>query len=261
MREVHVRNMDVGDSQVTLRSSGQGRPLLVLGDVFGPQALPSSLEQLARKHLVICPVHPGFDGGPRPLWIDTVADLAMAYLEILEKLDLSDVDLMGFGLGGWIAADLAVHNATRLRSLTLVGAHGLFLPDHPLADIFLQAEEALMRSWFADPALAEEAISRELAPDSEDLRLQNQELAARLAWEPRLHDPHLVKWLHRISIPALVVWGEQDEILPVAYALEWQKRLPRAQLTIMSDCGHAPQFERPDLFAEVVDEFLARIRC
>jgi pimeloyl-ACP methyl ester carboxylesterase len=257
MPEISVREVDVAGCAVKLRSVGHGAPLIVLGDVFGPQAWSPALDILARKREVLCPIHPGFGGGRRPEWLDTVSDLAVAYLDLMDRMDLRHVDLMGFGLGGWIAADLAVRNSGRLRSLTLVGAHGLSLRDHPLPDIFLQSEEALMRSWFVDQTLAELTITKEVTAETEDVRLQDQELAARIAWEPRLHDPQVMKWLHRITVPALVVWGEQDAVLPLAYALEWQARLPTARVTVIADCGHAPHFERPELFAGLVDDFLA----
>lgn len=256
-----VREIPVAGHMVKVRSVGKGTPLLVLPDVFGPRVWPPALDRLAQQHEIIYVEHPGFDGGPRPEWLDTVADLAMAYLDLLDRLDLRDCNLLGFGIGGWIAADLATRNPARLRSLVLVGAHGLLAPEQTPPDIFLQSEESLMRAWFADAAQADAAIERELASDSEDLRLRNQELAARMTWEPRLHDPQMIKWLHRIACPTLVVWGEQDEILPAVYALEWQRRLPRSTVSVVGDCGHAPQLERPDSFAGLVEGFLARPGC
>jgi pimeloyl-ACP methyl ester carboxylesterase len=78
---------------------------------------------------------------------------------------------------------------------------------------------------------------------------------ARLGWEPRLHDPFLPKWLHRIDVPVKIIWGEEDRILPVAYARELGKLMPRAQVEIIPQCGHLPQAEKPDLFCDIVGRF------
>src|SRR5436305_1144312 len=82
-----------------------------------------------------------FGASDTPEWLDTIADLANFYLEFLDQLDLRDVHLVGSSLGGWIAADLAVRNASRLASLTLAGAAGIHVPGVPQVDTFLSNDE------------------------------------------------------------------------------------------------------------------------
>jgi pimeloyl-ACP methyl ester carboxylesterase len=259
MREERRRDVTLAGTNVAVTFSGQGTPMLVLGDLAGPRAPAPCLDLLSRHHELIRPAHPGFDGASRPAWLDSVSDLAMAYLELLERLDLRGVDLVGLGVGGWIAADLAARNCHRLRSLVIVGAHGLHLPGQSQPDIFLMSEEQLLQHWFADGAMAEAAIAQELTDESEDRRLHNQETFARLTWSPRLHDPHMMKWLHRVTVPSLVVWGAQDAILPVAFGHEWQRRLPAARLSIVAACGHAPPYEKPEPFVRDVEAFLGSL--
>jgi len=83
------------------------------------------MAELAKRFDVIVPEHPGFGASDTPAWLDTVGDLANFYLDFLDALDLRGVHLVGSSLGGWIAADLAVRNASRLASLTLIGAAGI----------------------------------------------------------------------------------------------------------------------------------------
>ena len=79
-----------------------------------------------------------------------------------------------------------------------------------------------------------------------DLDLKNRHTTARLAWEPRLHDPFLPKWLHRIDVPVAIVWGKEDRLLP------------RAELKIFERCGHLPQVEKAEEFCDFVVRFACR---
>ena len=78
---------------------------------------------------------------------------------------------------------------------------------------------------------------------------------ARLAWEPRLHDPFLPKWLHRIEVPVKIVWGAEDRILPAAFANEFKRLLPKAEVEIVPQCGHLPQTEKAEQFCDIVFRF------
>jgi pimeloyl-ACP methyl ester carboxylesterase len=87
--------------------------------------------------------------------------------------------------------------------------------------------------------------------------LKNRFTFARLAWEPRLHDPKLHKWVQRIDVPTQIIWGEQDRILPVGAAEAFREAMPRAGITVIPQCGHLPQSERPDEFCDILFKFLA----
>ena len=82
--------------------------------------------------------------------------------------------------------------------------------------------------------------------------MKNRHTTARLAWEPRLHDPFLPKWLHRIDVPVKIVWGRQDRILPVEFVPHFKRLLPKAEIDIFENCGHLPHAEKADEFVEVV---------
>ncbi len=128
------------------------------------------------------------------------SDLANFYLDFLDQLDLRGVHLIGSSLGGWVAAELAVRNATRLASLTLIGAAGIHLKDVEQVDTFLSNDEQRIRDLFHDQELAEAVIAGSERPELEDAALKNRMMTAKLSWQPRNHDPHLRKWLHRIKV-------------------------------------------------------------
>ncbi len=97
---------------------------------------------------MIVPEHPGFGGSAIPPWLDRVSDYANFYLEFLARLELRRVHLVGLSLGGWIAADLAVRDAARLATLTLVDASGIHLDGVPQVDPFMSGEEDAARDLF-----------------------------------------------------------------------------------------------------------------
>ena len=85
---------------------------------------------------VLVPVHPGFGGTPRPEYLHTMRGLALTYRRLLDDLDLTGVTVIGNSIGGWIAAEMAIHASPRIADVVLADAGGLQLDDHPGADFF-----------------------------------------------------------------------------------------------------------------------------
>src|SRR5439155_502826 len=113
--------------------------------------------------------------------------------------------------------EMAVRDGSRLKSLVLVGPAGISVPGVKPGDVFLWSPEELARNLFFDPALAEKMLAQPMTPELLDESLKNRHTVARLGWEPRMHDPFLRKWLHRVNVPVKIVWGEADKYLPVRY--------------------------------------------
>jgi pimeloyl-ACP methyl ester carboxylesterase len=235
---------------------GAGRPLLMLHGASDAGLWLPAMTDLAGRHDVIVPEHPGFGASDTPDWLDTISDLANFYLDFLGAQGLSGVDLVGFDLGGWIAADLAVRDTRRLASLTLVGAAGIHVKDADGIDPFLRTDEQYVRDLFHDPVGAGGMVERLKSPEHEDVRLKNQTTTARLTWQPRGYDPHLRKWLHRVDVPTLIVWGANDRLYPVKHASAYQRLIPGAQLVVIPECGHLPHVEQPRAFVAALEGFL-----
>jgi pimeloyl-ACP methyl ester carboxylesterase len=117
------------------------------------------------------------------------------------------------------------------------------------ADIFLLPPEELVKNLFFDERLAQARLAQ---PEDVDVSLKNRHTTARLAWEPRLHDPFLPKWLHRIDVPVKIIWGKQDRILPVGLLETLKKHLPNAEIHVLERCGHLPHVEKAEEFVEIV---------
>jgi pimeloyl-ACP methyl ester carboxylesterase len=245
--------------RIRLMRAGGGDPLIYLHGASGAAWLPF-LGKLTRNFDVIAPEHPGFGESDTPDWLDNIHDLAYFYLDLLDELELSGVHLVGNSLGGWIAAELAVRNTQRLASLTLSDAAGLNVPGVKRMDAFLGSDAQRLRDFFYDTKKAEEMIARVLSPEMEDVALRNRTTVAKLVWQPRDHDPHLAKWLHRIDVPTLLIWGDHDRLFPKEFALAYQAAIPGAKLVIIPKCGHVPQIEQPDAFIAALESFIGAQR-
>jgi pimeloyl-ACP methyl ester carboxylesterase len=241
--------VELDGCRVRLRRGGSGEPLLFLHGASGAPAILPFMQKLASRFDVLVPEHPGYGMSEEPEWLENIHDAAYFYLDFLKFLKLKDVTLVGSSMGGWIAMELAVRDTSRLKSLVLVSPAGVAAPGVQPADIFLLPPEELVRNLFFDEKLAQARLAQ---PEDVDISLKNRHTTARLAWEPRLHDPFLPKWLHRIDVPVKIVWGRQDRILPVGFVDEYQRLLPAAKIHILENCGHLPHAEKADEFVDIV---------
>lgn len=250
------REVTIGGVRLCYREAGPAgaTPLLFLHGAGGPESALPFLAAFAPGRRVLVPDLPGFGRSELPPWLDNIHDAAYACLDFIEALDLRGVHLVGTSLGGWIALEVAVRNATRLASLTVIGAAGIRPGDLPTGDLFMWSPEERVRQLVADPALAEKILALPQTPEQAEAALRNHFTTARLAWEPRFFDPHLEKWLHRIRVPTHVIWGEQDRLFPVEYGRRLAGLIPAARFSVIPACGHLPQVERPAELAALVSQ-------
>jgi pimeloyl-ACP methyl ester carboxylesterase len=207
------------------------------------------------------PEHPGFGTLENAGTIRDVADMAMYYLDFLDGLDTERVNVVGNSLGGWIAAEVAVRNCARINTLTLISPAGVRVKGVPMGDNFIWSPEEAARNLFHDQSFAERAIALTPSEEEADRMLANRFMAARLGWQPRWFNPALERWLHRVTVPTLVLWGEDDKLLPCAYAKRWQERVPGARVETIPACGHLAHIEKADVVAEKIFGFLAGRRA
>lgn len=228
------------------RGSGEP-PLVFLHGAGGHTGWMAFLEELSTRFQVFAPEHPGFGQSDDPSWLDEIADLAYFHLDLLQALGLERVHLMGTSLGGWVAAEMAVRSTARLKSLTLVGAVGITADGEPIPDIFRMPVGENLRRFYADPERAERRLGN-LAKADMDIVAKNRATVARLAYRPRFHNPGLAKWLHRIDVPTLLVWGAADGLVPPKFGEAYRALIPGARLVVLPDAGHAPFDEQKDAF-------------
>jgi pimeloyl-ACP methyl ester carboxylesterase len=265
------RIIKVADHSVEIAERGEGAPLLYLhgfADVHGASLdfLPFH-EALAKSRRVIAPAHPACAGTDEDEAIETIDDLAFRYVETMDALGLKEVDIAGACVGGWIAAEIAVRHPERVRRLVLIGASGLFISGAPIADMFWETQpkngmdySGLRNLFFArmdDPANVALFPDDRGDPARELSRYKMMRFASRIGFSPPyFYDRKLRQRLHRYTNPALLLWGEQDRMVPRSHAETYRDGLSGAKLTIVAGAGHSPQVERPDETARLIREFL-----
>ena len=231
-----------------------GTGVLMLHGGAGPRSMAGFAAGMSQHAYVVVPVHPGFDGTPRPESTGSVADLASAYLELLEALDLSGVMVAGSSIGGWIAAEMGVRDtAGRISALVLLAGTGIT----PEAGVEI-----------ADPAKLGPVKTGELAFHKPELRLNpatlSDEQKAGMAANQRTqavytglgHDPELRGRLAGVKIPVLVIAGEQDGIVPLEYERALAGAFPRATFRPIAEAAHFPHIEQPGAVFGAIGDFV-----
>lgn len=250
----------IAGCKIRIMRGGSGEPLLFLHGARGASAWLPFMETLSQRFDLIVPEHPGFGGSDTPDWLDNIGDLAYFYLDLIDALKLQRVNLAGVSLGGWVASELAVRDDSALKTLTLICAAGIHVKGEPKGDIFMWSREEFTRNIFHDQRFAQAMLANAPTDDEFFVEMKNRLATAKLGWQPRLYNPDLHKWLHRITVPTLIVWGDDDKVIPPAYGPAFQKLIPGSRLEIMKNAGHTLQIEKADELAEMITSFVGEAR-
>jgi pimeloyl-ACP methyl ester carboxylesterase len=254
---------------VQLIQAGSGPPIVYLHSAAGETTIPS-FEDLAADHTVHIPVFPGFGASEGLEHIDGIEDAAFHLLDVLDGLSLRAPTVIGLSLGGWLAAELATRAPERVGRLVLVSPVGLRIEGAPVAELFgrrpgelaedLYADQShpmaqmmhALDAWVGDPTKLLDAPVAMVMPLA-----QSMAAAAKLGWNPYLHNPKLASRLRRITAPTLVVAGSVDRFTPRAHPEAYVAGIAGARLAVIEGAGHMVPMERPDEFTAVVREFIA----
>lgn len=258
MTTAHLLVPGIGPVPVTYTDGGAGEPVLLLHGGAGPFSVAGFAALLsAADYRVIVPVHPGFDGTPRPEGLSTMAGLAAVYASLLREVDLTDVCVIGNSIGGWVAAELAVAESAApgspVGSVVLVDAAGLRVDGAPVPDFFSLTLDQVAELSYYDPD-AFRINPAALPPERAAAMTANRGALLEYAGTA-MADPGLRDRLPAIALPVLVVWGAADKMIPVEHGKAYADGIKGARLRMISKAGHLPQLETPDELLSVVREF------
>jgi pimeloyl-ACP methyl ester carboxylesterase len=263
MVTIQERTLDLWSAQIQprVKIAGQGPPLVFFHGAGGLE-WDDFLDDLARTHTVYAPEHPGTTpGDPDAIKsLDDLWDLVLYYYELFDRLELESPVVVGHSFGGMVAAEVAATNPKRVSKLVLLSSIGLWRDDTPVKNWMSMAPEALVKEVFYEPdgPLAKRIFG--LPEDPEErmtAQIQgtwNLACTGKFVWP--IPDKGLKKRLHRIQAPTLVIWGQQDGLVPAIYAREFTDRISGARAEIIGKASHVPQLEQLETVSRLVQDFL-----
>ena len=252
------KRITLGGLELEYLDEGSGPTVLYLHSSEGASADLELVRKLAKTHRVIMPALPGFGLSETASYISSVDDMSYACLDLLEVLDLQDVTVVGSSLGGWLAVELATKASDRIGRLVLDNPLGLRFRSQATERQFPDIFQDLPAQWSAYFSASEPTDERDWVSGEKDVALRaarNREAFVKVAWSPYLHNPKLSGRIHRVHVPALVLWGDQDKLASRDYAQSYADALPNAELKVIAGAGHFAFHDKPDAVASAVLEF------
>jgi pimeloyl-ACP methyl ester carboxylesterase len=248
------RVAEFADLAIHLTESGAGPTLVVLHHSTGPLWAPFHA-RLSTSFHVLAPEMPGYGLSTRPVTARHPVHLATLLNQMFTSLELDQIDLVGLGLGGWVAAELAAMDQRRLRTLTLVGAAGIRPREGLIHDPMAESWTAYARQCFRDPDHFNAVFGEDPPQEVIDVWDNSREMTARVTWKPWMWSLQLPALLKGVSTPALVIWGGADQVVPVDTGRQYAEALGASRLEIIEDAGHAVELEEPERVAELITAF------
>jgi pimeloyl-ACP methyl ester carboxylesterase len=247
-----IHYWDVGTGPVVVLLHGLGEP---------KEDWRASTEALSQKFRVLVPDQIGFGKSDKPL-IDYSIQTYVDFLnEFLRQLKVEKASLVGESLGGWIAGLYAVEltdgaHLVPVEKLVLVDAAGL-KQDRPVTNLnpsSLAAMRAVLEAVYYDTSWLNEDVLRKIFTDK--LAARDGYTVRSILSNPGLGAERLDDRLANIKAPTLVVWGKQDQLLPISSGERYAAGIAGAKLVSFDKCGHVPPVEKTQEFLAAVAAFL-----
>jgi pimeloyl-ACP methyl ester carboxylesterase len=270
--------MSVAGRPVNTIELGEGPTMVFVHGLSG--SWPNWLEQLpvfAREHRVIAMDLPGFGHSPMPAETITISLYARILDSLLEALGVSAATLVGNSMGGFVSAELAIAFPQRVERLVLISAAGISTYRHRGAERiepYLRRAAPIVAAYTGWTATRSDWIARRRGLRNLALGFVTRHpgrLPAPLAAEQirgagkpgfmqalRANLDYPVRErLPEIACPTLIVWGDEDKVIPVSDASVFEELIPNSRKVIFEDTGHMAMLERPGAFNELLAEFVA----
>jgi pimeloyl-ACP methyl ester carboxylesterase len=274
----HQRWVTVADRPVNTIELGEGPPIVFVHGLSG--SWPNWLEQLpvfAQDHRVIAMDLPGFGHSPMPSERITISLYARILDSLLETLGVSAATVVGNSMGGFVSAELAIAFPQRVEQMVLISAAGLSTYRHhgvERIEPYLRRVAPMIAAYTGFTATRSDWIARRSGLRNLSLgfvtrhpsRLPAPLVAEQIrgAGKPGFMqalraniDYPIRERLPEIACPTLIVWGEEDQVIPVSDAYVFEELIPNSRKVIYEDTGHMAMLERPVAFNELLAGFIA----
>jgi len=245
--------LTINGIKTVVLTAGKGDPLVLFhgaGTADGFEFATSWSERFR----VIVPYHPGFgESGDDPAVTD-IHDYVMHYLDLFDALKINTMRLVGLSMGGYLAAKFASEHGHRIKKLVLIAPYGLKVPEHPTLDLIATPTEELLPKLVSNFDAFKKNMPEKPDPEFIGARYREATSFGRLFWEHPT-DPKFPRHLHRVKMPTLIVWGEEDKLIPFQQAQVWHQLIPGSEVAIVKGAGHIVHFDKPEI-VDAIGRFL-----
>jgi pimeloyl-ACP methyl ester carboxylesterase len=254
-------------NEIAFQRAGSGPALVLLhGFLSDSRVWRTQLEELSDQFDVVAWDAPGAGASVDPSHEFTIEDWARSLCSFLDAQGVEQAHILGLSWGGILAQELYRLDPERVLSLILAGTYagwkgsiGEEASSQRLARCIRDSElppDELARGWIPElfTERAPSALREQMTAVVRDFHPVGFRMMARSSAET-----DTTELLPRISVPTLLVWGEQDTRSPLAIAAQFQAAIPHAELIVIPNAGHVANMERPKQFNEAVRGFVLTI--
>ena len=248
-------------ARVRVLEGGSGAPLVFLHGAGGLFPDNPFLDKLTTRYHVYAPELPGYGDSTGEELLEDMLDFALHGWDVMTSLGVQRPHLVGHSMGGMIEAEMACIAPNDVAKLVLVNAAGLWLPQHPIPDLFALLPFEFAKLLFHDPvegaALLTGGLDFSNLDAIQDFYIGN---AKRMGVAGNILFPipnrGLAKRLYRLTAETALIWGASDQLIPPVYAERWKELIPAARVVLVEEAGHMLPYEQPAKFVAAVSEFL-----
>ena len=252
----------VFDQNIRYFEAGQGPAVILLHGLGGvKESWLGNFGALAAGYHVYAIDMIGFGHSDKPFLDYKIATFVDFLYAFMQTQNLGKATMVGNSMGGWVALDFAIQHPGMVDKLVLVDAAGLAwlrpvgvgVDQNPSS---LAAMRTLIESVFYDKKLVSDAAVQHVFIDRmrDNVGYTIHSTWAGFAATPQFEDAKLGS----IHAPTLVMWGRQDELIPLASGEKLRDGIKGAKLVVFEQCGHIPQIEKTDEFNRALLEFLGK---
>ena len=269
--------IQVADIEIGAARAGNGDTVVYLHDILGdihaqPEGTEDSLrflEKLSESFDVVAPAIPGYRASLEAQEaVYDLEDMALIFDDLLAGLGSGKAAVVGLGLGGWVAAEVATRNPERIGKLVLISPAGISLPETPINRLIFPAFSPRARSGFGEMRTLlfgdpESESGKRLIPDPPGLSPEWQQTmrycakgSARIGWKPQfLYNRRLPQRLRRVTADTMIIASRTDDLVPFENFQTYADGIAGAELVEMEG-SHMLPFDHPDEVAASVVRFV-----
>ena len=253
----------IDGSKIRYFESGSSKKNLILIHGLGASSerWEHVLPILTNNFRVIVPDLIGFGYSDKPT-VDYTMDFFSNFLEkFLISLEINKTSIIGSSLGGQIAAEFTSSHPNLVEKLILVSPSGIMKQSTFALDAYIMAalypnEQSAKNAFEIMDASGKEIATNIITGFVTRMKLHNSKFAFMSTLLGLKNSESIIEKLEKISSPTLLIWGTDDPVIPIKFSKDFVTSINNCELYEMSNCGHTPYVQKPELFASQVLKFL-----